>query len=136
MNSRTLNDMGFHDWVRFTKGLVETYVPTSQGVYSFRSPKPVILLKGTSDIMYIGRAMGVVHNLRHALALYLKPGPSQRTKIRVGRKALEESWEVSWMENDSPASTECNLLRQFYSDHDQLPPQNKMWPENCYPMQS
>ncbi|MGA3406125.1 MAG: hypothetical protein ABSD49_10390 [Candidatus Bathyarchaeia archaeon] len=132
MNSATLNDLGFHSWRRFTVG-VETHAPSTVGVYAFRSPTAIILVKDSSDIMYIGRAMGVVHNLRHALELYLRPGPSQRTKIRVGRKALEEAWEVSWMENDFPADAECKLLKRFHSDHGQLPPENKMWPENCYP---
>ena len=87
--------------------------------------------------MYVGRAMsdkkGPYHNLRHALREYLHPGHSQRTKIRVGHRALEEGWEVSWMVTDLPDNTECELLRRFYREHHQLPQENKSWPPGCLP---
>ena len=134
MDSLTLRELGFSDWHRFTNG-VENLAPESKGVYAFRRPASIQLRRGLSDLTYLGRAMsdlrGSYHNIRHSLREYLHPGHSQRTKIRVGHRALEEEWEVSWMFTDRPDNIECDLLRRFFRDHDQLPPENKSWPPNC-----
>ena len=140
MDSNTLIELGFHEWLRVKVG-VEKQAPQSKGVYAFRAPVPVKSERGSSDIMYIGRAMseraGSYHNIRQSLREYLHPGHSrrpQRTKIRVGQKALEGGWEISWMLTDSPDKTECELLRRFYREHSQLPPENIRWPPGCKPL--
>ena len=88
--------------------------------------------------MYIGRAMSDMrgtrhHNIRHSLNEYLHPGHSNGTKRRAGGKVLAEGWQVSWMLTDSLDQMECHLLRLFYGEHAQLPPENKHWPPGCSP---
>jgi hypothetical protein len=136
MDSQSLTEAGFGNWLLFASG-VEDQAPETSGGYAFRQSRPVKLLRGQSDIVYIGRAMsnlpGPHHNLRHALREYLHPGRSQKTKIRIGRRAIQEAWEVSWKVSDSPDSLECELLRRFYHEHGQLPPDNRAWPPGCFP---
>jgi len=136
MDSQTLRALGFSEWHRFASG-VESLAPESKGVYAFRSSALAELRKGASDIMYIGRAMsdlrGPYHNIRHALREYLHPGRGQRTKLRVGHRAEEQEWEVSWMFAEHPDGAECELLRRFYREHNQLPQENRNWPPGCLP---
>lgn len=138
MDSNMLLKLGFCEWKPFGKATIGK-TPESKGVYAFRSSKPLDIRTGSSDITYVGRAMsdkkGAYHNIKHSLNEYLHPGHDNPTKKRVGEKALAEEWQVSWMLTDSPAQVECHLLRQFYHDHGQLPPQNRRWPEGCMPEQ-
>lgn len=135
MDSTTLLNLGFCEWRPFKK--VIEMAPGNKGVYVFRSLSLLNLRIGSSDITYIGRAMsdrkGAYHNIKHSLKEYLHPGHGNRTKKRVGGKALAEGWQVSWMLTDSPDQMECDLLRRFYFDHGQLPAENKRWPSRCGP---
>lgn len=134
MDSEALRKIGFREWSPFQQG-VEKMAPEVRGVYAFRSLTHVDLTVGSSDVMYFGRAMscqkGPHHNLRHSLREYLHPGRTQRTKLRVGRKALAQRWEVSWIATSSPDQVECQMLGRFYEEHGQLPPENKIWPPGC-----
>jgi hypothetical protein len=107
--SQSLMEAGFRNWLLFAGG-VEEQAPETSGVYAFRQSRPAKLARGQSDIAYIGRAMsslpGPHHNVKHALREYLHPGRSQETKKRIGRRALQEAWEVSWMVSKSPDSLE------------------------------
>ena len=136
VDSNTLLSLGFCGWRPFQRG-IEKLAPENKGVYVFRSVTSINLKIGSSDIAYIGRAMsdrkGAYHNIRHSLNEYLHPGYSNQTKIRVGQKALAEGWQVSWVLADSPDRIECQLLRRFYSEHGQLPVENKRWPQGCGP---
>jgi len=135
VDSITLLSLGFSEWRPFKKGI--QLAPENKGVYVFRSLTSLNLRIGSSDIVYIGRAMsdrkGAYHNVKHSLNEYLHPGHSNQTKMRVGQKALAEGWQVTWMLNDSPDQMECHLLRRFYYEHGQLPPENKHWPPECGP---
>jgi len=126
--------MGFREWKPFKLG-VERVAPENKGVYAFRARENVGLIRGSSDLVYIGRAMsdrkGPYHNLRHSLREYLHPGRSQGTKIRIHNAALAKGYEVSWMTANEPDQLECQLLRAFYTDHGQLPPENRAWPPGC-----
>jgi hypothetical protein len=136
MDSNTLLQLGFCEWKPFKKG-VEKLAPQNKGNYAFRSLVTLALKVGSSDMVYIGRAMGdrkgPYHNIQHCLREYLHPGHSQATKKRIGQKALTEGWEVSWIPNDFPDQLECQLLQCFYHHHEQLPPENKNWPPGCDP---
>ena len=111
--------------------------PEDRGVYAFRSSRTLSMMIGSSDIVYIGRATsdkkGAYHNIRHSLNEYLHPGKSNSTKKRVGERALAEGWQVSWMLTASPDKMECDLFRRFYSEHGQLPVENRRWPPGCAP---
>lgn len=139
MDSTTLLNLGFCEWEPFMKATVSA-APENKGVYAFRHSSPLDLTIGSSDITYIGRAMsdrkGPYHNIRHSLNEYLHPGrgsTGNRTKQRVGGRALTEAWQVSWILTASPDQMECHLLRRFYYEHGQLPPENKRWPPGCWP---
>ncbi len=135
MDSTTLLNLGFCERKPF-KNAIQT-APETKGVYAFRSLSSPNLRIGSSDIAYVGRAMsdrkGAYHNIKYSLNEYLHPGYGNQTKKRVGEKALAEGWQVSWMLTDSPDQMECSLLRRFYHDHGQLPPENKRWPPRCSP---
>ena len=139
VDSTRLLKLGFHKWEAFEKTTIAT-APENKGVYAFRGLSSLNLITGSSDITYIGRAMsdrkGAYHNIRHSLREYLHPGrgsKGNKTKQRVGERAPAEGWQVSWMPTPSPDRMECHLLRQFYHDHGQLPPENKRWPPACGP---
>ena len=137
MDGTTLLSLGFCEWRPFKKETIKI-APEHKGVYAFRSLTSLGLKVGSSDIMYIGRAKGEgkkTYTIKRGLNQYLHPGHGNRTKIRVGQKAKDEGWEVSWMVTDSPDQMECHLLRQFYRDHGQKPPENRSWPEGCMPEQ-
>ena len=136
MDGDTLRTLGFDVWRPFRIG-VEKEAPQSSGVYAFRSLTRLALVQGMSDIKYIGRAMsnqkGPYHNIQHSIREYLHPVHLQATMIGLGCKGLAEGWEVSWMVMEVAADTkECELLRRFYNEHGQLPPENKRWPPGCW----
>ncbi len=95
MDGNTLHSLGFYDLKTFQPG-VQKLAPENKGCYAFCSLESMSLNIGSSDIMYIGRVMsdmkGAYHNLRHSLNEYLHPGNRNRTKIRVGEKALTLGW--------------------------------------------
>ena len=134
MNDKSLREMGFCEWKAFGLG-VEKLAPERKGVYAFQGPGHVALKRGSSDIMYIGRASadrkGPYHNLRHCLREYLHPGHDQKNKIRIGEKALAGRWYVAWVLADAPNCLEARLLRRFREEHDQLPPENRRMPKLC-----
>jgi hypothetical protein len=127
MDSSTLLQLGFCDWKLFQEG-VQRLAPPRKGVYSFRSSNYVSLKKGRSDIMYIGRANGVYHHIQQSIRQYLHSGWDNATKIRVGDKASQNRWEVSWKQDESAKDAERLLLERFYNEHGQLPPENKQRP--------
>ena len=133
MDSEALRKKGFCEWKPFQKG-VERLAPENKGVYAFRGLARLSLALGSSDVMCIGRATsdrkGPYHNLRRCLRQYLHPGHLQRTRLRVGGKALTQGWEISWMVTDSPEEVERHLLRCFRADHGQLPPENRAGPSS------
>lgn len=130
MDSNTFLSLGFCDWQPFQKG-IEKLAPENKGVYAYRRLTSLNLKVGSSDIMYIGRAMGTFHHIKHCLNEYLHPGRSNRTKLRIRQRALDERWQVSWLLTDSPDQMECDLLRRFYNEHGQLPEENRAWPPGC-----
>jgi hypothetical protein len=136
MDSTTLLRMGFCEWKPFKLG-VQRLAPENKGVYAFRGPANIGLTRGSSDLVYVGRAMsdrrGRYHNIRHCLNEYLHPGHSQGTRIRIRDAALAFGYEVSWMTANQPDQLECQLLRAFHKDHGQLPPENRSWPPECGP---
>jgi len=135
VDGTALLSLGFCEWEPLRKAV--ELAPEKKGIYVFRSLTSLNLRMGSSDITYMGRAMsdrrGAYHNIKHSLNEYLHPGYSNRTKKRVGQRALAEGWQVSWMLNDSPDRMECHLLRRFYYEHGQLPVENKRWPPGCVP---
>jgi hypothetical protein len=137
MDSTTLLRMGFCEWKPFKLG-VQRLAPENKGVYAFRAPESVGLIRGSSDLVYIGRAKSDrkgsrYHNIRHCLNEYLHPGHLQSTRVRIRDAALALGYQVSWMTANQPDELECQLLRAFYANHGQLPPENLRWPEECGP---
>jgi len=136
MNSITLLNLGFCEWKSLENAIKSA--PENKGVYAFRSSTSIPLTIGLSDIMYIGRAQSDSkgsHTIKHSLREYKHPGHSQKTKIRVGQKALAERWQVSWMLADAPKQMECDLLQRFVCEHGEKPPENKSMPKQYSPEQ-
>ncbi|WFG35324.1 hypothetical protein GKN94_06340 [Candidatus Lucifugimonas marina] len=114
-------------WYLFEEG-IQDLVPRSKGVYVFRTSRSRELTTGESDIVYIGRANGSVHDLRKSIYLYLRRDPSQKTKKRVGDMAILEGWEVGWIPTEDAVNLEKDLLSRFRREHGVLPQQNKNMP--------
>jgi len=115
------------NWRRLTEEVVEA-TPPQPGVYVIRTAggTPFGRLRGQSDILYIGRSK----NLKNRIKSYLLPG-DRKTALRVAQMAERYGMEVAWRLDDSPSHGELLLLRQYWSDHDELPPLNHSRPWKC-----
>ncbi len=117
----------FSDWIDLTSQDI-TIVPTKPGVYAIRMKNGVRFgrLRGESDIVYMGRT---AKGLRGRLRQYFNPDPTQLTNRRVNQLMRRYDLEVAWKEDQNPSITEHNLLLQYVTDHDELPPLNRQYPK-------
>jgi excinuclease UvrABC nuclease subunit len=102
--------------------------PEKPGAYVIRMSGGKLFprLKGETDIVYIGSSK----NLRRRFYWFLKPGPTQWTSQRINQFSKKYRLEIAWLENDNPKNIEHNLLRDFLSQHDELPPLNRAYIRN------
>jgi excinuclease UvrABC nuclease subunit len=115
----------FSHWKNFTANEVHI-MPTKSGVYLYRKKDGLKFgrLKGSSDILYIGKTRGK-RGLRQRLYQYLNPGPTQWTNLRINSHMKENEIEFSYIVTENPDSLELELQRQYYNEHEELPPFNR-----------
>lgn len=130
MNSGDLSKAGFSNWLPFNRHAKRDLlpcVPKAYGVYAIRYDTPILRMRGSSDIVYIGSAANRA-GLRARLSQYFSPGPSQSTNKRILALVAESSsYQVSWLQADTVSKAiglEQELLDRYCQDHGELPPQN------------
>ena len=116
---------GFSRWHPFNEQSIIN-APKSYGVYVIRRDggQRFGRLQGESDILYIG-STEAKRGLRQRLRSYLHLGPTQWTNKRINELAKKYEMEVAWCQCDEPGNLENQLLRQYLSEHDELPPLNR-----------
>ena len=127
MRSSDLAD--FSSWQNWNANAVSK-APSRPGVYAFRLAGSCFgRFKGESDLVYIGCAAKAT--IRSRLRTHLSDrSDSLDIAIRI-RKAGAGQFEVAWKLVDSPQeakSIEAELLRRYYRDHCELPPDNHSTP--------
>ncbi len=126
MDSTQLNKIvnGLSRWFHFDKRVLKQ-VPKQGGIYVIRLADAQIIgrLQGESDILYIGSSKSK-GGLRQRISQYFHPGPTQFTNRRIRDLTERYPMEIAWFPCDEPVNIENNLLRQYISDHDELPPLN------------
>ena len=126
MDSKQVSQIckGISEWHPFNKETVKS-APGQHGIYIFRmaQSKRFGRLKGESDILYIGSAKGG-RGLRGRLQQYFSPGHRQLTNIRIHAMAKKYDMEIAWYPYAEASNLELQLLRQYFEDHDELPPLN------------
>jgi excinuclease UvrABC nuclease subunit len=119
-----INNKGLSDWFKFDEQLLRL-APEQSGVYIFRhaGAKMFGRLRGESDILYIGSTES--HGgLKQRFSHYLHPGPTQWTNQRIHDLSKRYPLEIAWFVCDNPINIENSLLKQYLSEHDELPPLN------------
>ncbi len=123
MDSQRLVAEGFGVWCSF-RSEVFRQAPLEAGVYAIRRSSQIQLLKGESDIVYIGSAANA-QGLQMRLRQYWHPGPTQYTNQRIREQALSIPLAVAWKVVPDPLVQEKDLLRRFEREHGQIPPLNR-----------
>jgi hypothetical protein len=118
--------MEFSNWLPFDKKRVMT-APRAEGTYVIRqaAKKSFGRLLGQSDILYIGSTTSK-NGLRQRLMQYFREEP-QWTNRRINEFTKKYQMEVAWCLCRPPTNArtlEDNLLSQYLSEHDELPPLN------------
>ncbi|HEO70545.1 MAG TPA: hypothetical protein ENN80_04730 [Candidatus Hydrogenedentes bacterium] len=102
------------------------------GVYAFRLKRAFGRLRGSSDILYIGKAeQDPARNKRpgiwHRLNNYRQPNSGSSARLRQveacfgGRSKIE----YAYRECENPAEAERALLDDYYARHMEMPPLNR-----------
>lgn len=112
---------GLSDWFSFDENTAKQ-APSQGGVYVFRNAgaKTFGRLRGQSDILYIGSTESE-GGLKQRFSHYLHPGPTQWTNQRIHNLLRRYPMEIAWFVCDNPVNLENNLLKQYISEHDELP---------------
>lgn len=102
---------------------VLSVLPKKSGFYIFRLANSHYFgrLKGNSDILYIGSASTT---LKRRIKSYFNPGRSQKTSIRINSMMEKYDIEIAWNKCLNPKKEEAELLENYFSEHDELPPFN------------
>lgn len=126
MDSNQLVNFSFNIWYPFTKISIND-APRKIGTYviRMRNGKPFWRLRGSSDIIYIGKTEGKKGIYERLLAYFRKPGRTNFTNQRIIKMAKKYEFEISWVQTDKPQDLEMRLLRIYEEDHDELPPLNR-----------
>lgn len=124
MDSKQLKQRGFIGWFPFNENVIAN-APGQLGVYVLRRAygKRFGRLRGKSDILYIG-STEAEKGLRQRLRQYLHPGPTQWTNKRINELLKKYKTEVAWCTCEEPDNSEHDLLVQYMTEHDELPPLN------------
>ncbi len=126
MNSTQLKNIrkNFSEWHPFNEQYLKK-APERHGIYVIRKSEGQCFgrLRGKSDILYIGstEAKG---GLRQRLRQYLHPGPTQWTNKRINKLLIKYKMEVAWCTCNESGNLEHQLLREYLTEHDELPPLN------------
>lgn len=130
MRSSELRQYGLTSWTLFNRAgekALLALVPEHPGVYVLRCCRDYQLVKGSSDILYVGSATNA-QGLKMRLRQYFHPGPSQRTNKRILAVVGECSdFEVAFVRTRSIPDAkmlEATILEVYERDHGELPPQN------------
>ncbi len=103
----------------------QSTAPLLPGIYVMRINESFGRLRGSSDILYIGKTTS---SIRQRLAGYLNPGSTQRTNIRINNMLERYPIEIAWFLTDNPSQLETTLLEQYFEEHDEQPPFNYQGP--------
>jgi len=126
MDSKQVSQIckGISEWHPFNKETVKS-APGQHGIYIFRMARGECFsrLKGETDILYIGSGEGK-QGLKGRLQQYLRPGRTQWTNKRIHAMAKKYAMEIAWCLWEEAGNLELQLLRQYFDDHDELPPLN------------
>jgi len=126
MDSKQVSQIckGISEWHPFNKETVKS-APGQHGIYIFRMARGECFsrLKGETDILYIGSGEGK-QGLKGRLQQYLRPGRTQWTNKRIHAMAKKYAMEIAWCLWKEAGNLELQLLRQYFDDHDELPPLN------------
>jgi len=109
----------FEKWYPFENSL--QHATNENGVYCIKMQNAVGRVRGKSDIAYIGSA---TKGFKSRFRGYMKPGPTQKTNIRVKWFSKKYKLKVSFLVTDKPKFYESLLLEAYIADHDELPPLN------------
>lgn len=119
--------VGRVSWVPFHIDNISR-IPAIPGVYIMRNNERSFgRLKGKSDILYIGSAK---KSLRNRVRFYFKPGPSQKTNIRINSMLNKYSIDIAVIPDNDPVQLESKLLIQYFNEHDEQPPFNFQGPQS------
>lgn len=128
MNSSDLNKNNLV-WTNFTLKNKEGILERSTldiGVYIIRTDKSFGRLKGSSDILYIGKT-NTKGGFKTRMKQYFNPGPSQLTNIRINNFLNNNHvfMEILFLKDNDPESLERDLLKKYMEEHLELPPFNR-----------
>jgi len=85
MNSNDLGNRGFGTWQPFSLAAQQALLralPASFGVYSMRVSGPAPMLRGSSDLAYIGKATNQ-NGVRGRIRQYFHPGWKQSANLEM-----------------------------------------------------
>ncbi len=125
MHSKNLTQ--FNNWDKLDTSILSG-LPTDKGIYVMRLNRLISRLKGKSDILYFGQTKGT-NGLKGRVGLYFRGHKSQATVHRlhsfiVGKYA--GNIELAWLIVKEPRVIEKTLLQQYFQDHEELPPWNRI----------
>jgi len=128
MDSKELEKRyGIKFWCKLSDDLndLKQKIPKEPWVYAFRLNRYLEMLKGKSDILYIGSSKDLQKRI---IKNYLKGVGGQTTK-RIHNCLIERKYknfiEVGLKSTKDYKNLEKKLLDKFEKDHDQLPPWNR-----------
>jgi hypothetical protein len=132
MNSNTIACYGFNQWSLFSleskNGLLGCLTKQT-GVYVIRYEKNFGRLKGCSDILYIGSTINR-KGMWKRIGQYFDPDPTQVTNKRIHEFLKRHiPMEISFIYLEVPERLESQLLQEYITDHDELPPLNRNLPK-------
>jgi hypothetical protein len=122
MNSNTLKDSGFSDFVPL-KGLQFTDLPSGQNSVLVLADS-TLTGKPTSDILYIGKSKNPAKRI---FGGYLA-GYGGKTTRKIHSKLVDDGnidkVTVSWIQDNNPKTAQKTLLKDFVKEHGQYPAWN------------
>lgn len=128
MDSKSIAHYGFNQWYSFgleTKQSVLRLAGSSPGVYVIQHKGNLGRLRGSADILYIGKTTGQ-NGMKARINAYFNPGPTQLTNKRIHSFLQRQvPMEISFVVKQDPRQLESQLIQQYVTDHDELPPFNR-----------
>ena len=128
MDSKELEKRyGIKLWCKLSDDLndLKQKIPKEPVVYALRLNRYLEMVKGKSDILYIGSSKDLQKRI---IENYLKGVGGQTTK-RIHKYLIERKYknfiEVGLKRTKDYKNLEKKLLDKFEKDHDQLPPWNR-----------
>jgi hypothetical protein len=133
MNSNTLKDSGFSDFVPL-KGLQFTDLPSNQSSVLVLADS-TLTGKPTSDILYIGKSKNPAKRI---FGGYIA-GYGGKTTRKIHSRLVDDGGidkvTVSWIPDNNPKTAQKNLLKSFRNEHGQYPAWNTQKTSSATPPQ-